>query len=231
MSQYGYCPRCAAPGKTRERRPDGNDTCENGHTYKSTNARAIPWPDDGRTGTHLFDLVTEFHNKHGFTVARDLREPVAEHTPEMRKACDEALSGMAEVLKTFSQRFKNGTLERGVPAHPTTYDDRLMRTHLMIEELAETIEGLAERSPIKTLDGAADLSYVVNGTCVAFGLPLEEAEREVHDSNMTKAVRKQGDVRLRDKGEAYRPPDLRRILNGTKYQLDDFESARRSFPI
>lgn len=32
---YGYCPTCGSPGVTRERRPNGNDTCSNGHTYPS----------------------------------------------------------------------------------------------------------------------------------------------------------------------------------------------------
>ena len=35
---YGYCPVCVAPGVERQRRPNGNDTCENGHTYKSSQA-------------------------------------------------------------------------------------------------------------------------------------------------------------------------------------------------
>lgn len=35
---YGYCPVCHAPGELRERRPDSNDTCANGHTYPSRNA-------------------------------------------------------------------------------------------------------------------------------------------------------------------------------------------------
>ena len=38
MSNYGYCPICGAPGKTRERRPDGNDICERGHTYPAKSA-------------------------------------------------------------------------------------------------------------------------------------------------------------------------------------------------
>lgn len=42
MSNYGYCPQCGAPGKTRERRPFGNDRCTNGHTYKSADARTEP---------------------------------------------------------------------------------------------------------------------------------------------------------------------------------------------
>lgn len=32
---YGLCPFCGAPGVTRERRPNGNDTCAHGHTYPS----------------------------------------------------------------------------------------------------------------------------------------------------------------------------------------------------
>jgi hypothetical protein len=35
---YGFCPACGAPGVNRERRPDGNDECHNGHTYPSRNA-------------------------------------------------------------------------------------------------------------------------------------------------------------------------------------------------
>lgn len=37
-SQYGYCPACGAPGRLRERRPGGNDTCENRHVYPSRDA-------------------------------------------------------------------------------------------------------------------------------------------------------------------------------------------------
>jgi ssDNA-binding Zn-finger/Zn-ribbon topoisomerase 1 len=37
-SPYGKCPECGAPGVSRERRPGGNDTCANGHTYPSRDA-------------------------------------------------------------------------------------------------------------------------------------------------------------------------------------------------
>ena len=33
---YGYCPKCGAKGVMRERRPNGNDTCANGHVYPSS---------------------------------------------------------------------------------------------------------------------------------------------------------------------------------------------------
>lgn len=33
---YGYCPVCGMPGEARERRPDGNDRCPNGHHYRNS---------------------------------------------------------------------------------------------------------------------------------------------------------------------------------------------------
>lgn len=35
---YGYCPHCREPGESRERRPNGNDRCKNGHVYPSSAA-------------------------------------------------------------------------------------------------------------------------------------------------------------------------------------------------
>lgn len=35
---YGFCPECYKPGKSRERRPNGNDTCVDGHVYPSAKA-------------------------------------------------------------------------------------------------------------------------------------------------------------------------------------------------
>lgn len=42
---YGYCPHCGAKGKMRERRIDGNDVCENGHTYNSNYAKLYKKPE------------------------------------------------------------------------------------------------------------------------------------------------------------------------------------------
>lgn len=35
---YGICPKCGSPGVSRERRPNGNDKCEKGHSYPSSEA-------------------------------------------------------------------------------------------------------------------------------------------------------------------------------------------------
>lgn len=39
LSPYGYCPHCGKAGVFREARPNGNDTCEEGHVYPSRVAR------------------------------------------------------------------------------------------------------------------------------------------------------------------------------------------------
>ena len=44
---YGYCPICGAKGEMRERRMDGNDTCANGHNYKSSKAVQQAAPSKG----------------------------------------------------------------------------------------------------------------------------------------------------------------------------------------
>lgn len=42
---YGYCPHCGAPVKSRERRLNGDDTCEAGHKYPSRKSlREKPTP-------------------------------------------------------------------------------------------------------------------------------------------------------------------------------------------
>ena len=35
---YDTCPKCGSPGVSRERRPNGNDKCEGGHSYPSSTA-------------------------------------------------------------------------------------------------------------------------------------------------------------------------------------------------
>ena len=41
-SPYGFCPICGARGFSRERRPNGNDRCEEGHVYPSRDRLAEP---------------------------------------------------------------------------------------------------------------------------------------------------------------------------------------------
>lgn len=86
LAAYGYCPFCGTPGQTRERRPDGNDTCAQGHRYPSRSSLLIP----GSTKASLTDfdlhylksiLVTTGWNKNDDVFDR-LETWIARKTPE-----------------------------------------------------------------------------------------------------------------------------------------------------
>lgn|GEM_PF-5456159 len=68
---YGKCPECGADGVSRERRPNGNDTCANGHVYPSISAVHDPL---GGVST----LVT----------TREIKGPLAIAVPNHQKAED-----------------------------------------------------------------------------------------------------------------------------------------------
>lgn len=97
----------------------------------------------------------------------------------------------------------------GTPAIPSV-SERILRGRLLLEEAIETImDGLGLQAtidgtiidlrhvelsesetraydPVETLDGLADVKVIANGTAVAFGLPMDEADIEVFESNMSK---------------------------------------------
>lgn len=89
----------------------------------------------------------------------------------------------------------------------------MLRAHLMLEELGELLVAMGDKDDEAILDGLADLCYVVIGTAIDYKLPLAEAFDEVHRSNMTKFRVEEGDIRMRDKGPDYSPPDIKGILH------------------
>lgn len=99
-------------------------------------------------------------------------------------------------------------------SHQAGDDDvRLLRVHLMSEELAETVDAMAAGDELELLDGLADLLYVTYGTAVHFEMPLDDAFEEVHDANMSKTYGAWTDRGgNRGKGGDYRPPDLAAVL-------------------
>jgi NTP pyrophosphatase (non-canonical NTP hydrolase) len=85
-----------------------------------------------------------------------------------------------------------------------------LRTTLIMEETSEALEELdAEPNDvdkIKLTKELADVLYVVIGTAVAFGLPLEKAFKEVHRSNMSK-LGADGKPILREDGKVLKGPN------------------------
>lgn len=86
-------------------------------------------------------------------------------------------------------------------------DVRMLRMHLLQEELGEFMLALNQGDKPQILDGLCDLLYVLVGTAAVFGIPLEEGFAEVHRSNMTK---RPSDQRASDK-TGYEPAQLENI--------------------
>jgi predicted HAD superfamily Cof-like phosphohydrolase len=63
-----------------------------------------------------------------------------------------------------------------VPSAETDRDPAVagIRTSLIMEETFETHKAMLAGDVIETLDGFADMKYVVIGTAVAYGLPLDD---------------------------------------------------------
>lgn len=98
----------------------------------------------------------------------------------------------------------------------------LVRLQLVQEELAELAQGLLNKDPVECLDALTDLTYVVDGAYLSFGLADFKlaALEEVHRSNMTKLgdngkpiISESGRV---VKGPNYEPPNLKKVLGYEK---------------
>lgn len=94
-----------------------------------------------------------------------------------------------------------------------------LRSKLHDEELNELIEAMDEDDDlVGVADAICDLIYVLCGTAVSFGIPLDECFAEVQRSNMSKLgddgkpiTREDGKIL---KGPNFYEPDLRTIIYG-----------------
>ena len=76
---YGYCPRCGELGMSRERRLNGNDRCENGHSYPSSTSVANPLLPVVPATEHTADteraaVVAYLRSRHGYGPVADAIE-------------------------------------------------------------------------------------------------------------------------------------------------------------
>lgn len=98
-------------------------------------------------------------------------------------------------------------------------ETRTLRKNLITEEYKEFIEAEENDDIVEVADALADLVYVIAGTAVSYGIPLEEVFNEVHSSNMSKLgedgkpIFRESDRKVL-KGPNYRPPNVKGILLG-----------------
>ncbi len=95
---------------------------------------------------------------------------------------------------------------------PNISEHRELRISLITEEFRELRESLDANDIVGVAHELADLLYVVIGSALQWGIPIERVLREVHRSNMTKnAEGKRADGKAR-KGPDYVPPNIERAL-------------------
>lgn len=93
--------------------------------------------------------------------------------------------------------------------------ERILRMKLLKEEFDEYNEGETNNDLENIAKELADIIYIVCGTAVSYGIPLDKVFDEVHRSNMAKLV--DGKPVRRDDGkilkpEGWTPPDVKKIL-------------------
>jgi len=159
------------------------------------------------------DGITEFHYKHGFVVGTTL----AEENKRASKFAKLFLWLIGFLILWLSKKI----LKRAMIWQEQRKDCRLWRTHLMLEELGETILAMSRLDETAYADGLGDLTYVVLGAAVSDDIPLSEIFEEIQWANMQKEPRnKLVDARLRNKGKNWKKPDIAGILQ-----------AYRKFPL
>lgn len=136
------------------------------------------------------ELVRQFHEKCKLPIGTPLSSAKFSHQQRV------SLLRLQGQLYRASEIFYLG--ERNRVSGELTF-----RVALILEELRELLEELSFGNRERILKETADLLYVIVGFCVAFGLPIDEAFRRVHASNMTK-----DSASPRLKGPSYVPADL-----------------------
>lgn len=138
--------------------------------------------------------VRDFHRVFGFPID----EPVVAY---LEKGEKQILRDVAMSLESLQHECTSYLRDRDSVA--------VSRLRLVLEELAELTRALEQENPIEVADGLGDLGYVLYGTAVAYGLPLDALMAQIHISNMTKDPGAFKPV----KGSRYMPPKISEVLH------------------
>jgi len=96
-------------------------------------------------------------------------------------------------------------------------EERKLRKSLLQEEFNEYLTGEENNDIVEIADALGDMLYVIYGTAITYGIPLDEVFEEIHNSNMSK-LGADGLPIYRDdgkilKGPNYFKPNLRSIID------------------
>lgn len=108
------------------------------------------------------------------------------------------------------------------PGFPS--DDRIaLRITLVQEEIEEFLNGIAQRDIVAVADGIADAIYVLIGSALEFGIPLDRVWNEIQRSNLSKIDPETGRAIKRSdgkilKGKEFRPANIAAAMTGDLFR-------------
>lgn len=126
---------------------------------------------------------------------------------------------MYQMVKDFHERFGLDVAYSPIDfSHENDEQEPLftLRQRLHQEEWKELEEAWVDEDLVAYADAICDLIYVLCGTAVSFGIPLDKCFAEVHRSNMSKASQDGTVIRREDgkilKAKTYSEPNLHDII-------------------
>lgn len=135
------------------------------------------------------------------------RRPVARRLPRIAPS-------LGDLVLDFHRAFR---LPRNAqPTLEVAPELAALRLRLLAEESRELQDAIEEADLIAIADALGDITYVIFGTAVTYGIDLEAVVREIHRSNMSKLGRDGRPVLRPDgkvlKSDRYTPPDINTVL-------------------
>lgn len=97
----------------------------------------------------------------------------------------------------------------GIPS----IQESILREDLIDEETGELKYAMEQQDLIEIADGIADSIYVLIGTALVYGIPLQEVWDEVQRTNMAKTGGTKSAQGKILKPQGWLPPDINSILN------------------
>ena len=94
---------------------------------------------------------------------------------------------------------------------------RELRKSLLQEEFDEYTKAEEENDLVEIADALGDMMYIIYGTAISYGIPLDDIFHEIHSSNMSKLGEDGKPIRREDgkilKSSNYFPPNIKEILD------------------
>jgi predicted HAD superfamily Cof-like phosphohydrolase len=122
-----------------------------------------------------------------------------------------------ELVRVFQSTYKQNVGTS--PSFPNQHE-RDLRVRLLEEEWKEYLEAEQTDDYVEVCDAMADMLYIIYGTCVSYGIPINEIFQHVHDSNMSKLDENGQPIFREDgkvlKGANFWRPDIKSIIDKHK---------------